>query len=67
MNTVTGTYVNDAEHGWTEIHPAWIVNGKGTACYTAAAVAKSVKTEINGNKAYFGGKGSSESDDRRET
>lgn len=52
--TVTGAYVDDRDHGWREIHPAWIVNGHGTPHYTAAAAAISVATGINGNKKVFG-------------
>lgn len=52
--TVTGAYVDDKDHGWREIHPAWILNGHGTANYTPAAAAASVATGIRGNKAYFG-------------
>ncbi|MDB5053027.1 MAG: calcium-binding protein, partial [Bacilli bacterium] len=27
---VTGSYVLDKHHGWLEIHPAWIINDKGS-------------------------------------
>lgn len=52
--TVTGAYVDDQDHGWREIHPAWIINGHGTANYTAASAAASVAAGIRGNEAYFG-------------
>lgn len=47
--TVTGAYVVDGEHGWMEIHPAWIVNNQGTVNYTAEAAQKSVTEGICGN------------------
>lgn len=47
--TVTGAYVKDADHGWTEIHPAWFVNGHGSAKYTAKAAAASVAIGLKGN------------------
>lgn len=47
--TVTGSYVNDHAHGWMEIHPAWFINGQGTASYTAAAAAASVLAGVCGN------------------
>lgn len=47
--TVTGAYVNDADHGWMEIHPAWFINGHGSAAYTSAAAAASVQTGLAGN------------------
>lgn len=47
--TVTGAYVNDTVHGWMEIHPAWLINGKGSVSYTAAAAQASVETGVCGN------------------
>lgn len=47
--TVTGAWVDDKDHAWNEIHPAWIVNGKGHIGYTAAAAQQSVITGICGN------------------
>lgn len=47
--TVTGAYVKDADHGWMEIHPAWLINGKGSPKYTTAAAAASVQTGLRGN------------------
>jgi hypothetical protein len=47
--TVTGAYVKDADHGWMEIHPAWFINGHGSAHYTAVAAAASVQTGLSGN------------------
>ena len=52
--TVIGAYVDDRDHGWREIHPAWIVNGHGTSHYTATAAAASVRTGVDGNKKVFG-------------
>lgn len=52
--TITGAYVSDKDHGWREIHPAWMINGRGTAHYTPAAAAESVAIGIRGNEAYFG-------------
>jgi len=47
--TVTGSYVLDKDHGWNEIHPAWIINGMGSPNYTDAAANASVQAGINGN------------------
>jgi len=47
--TVTGSYVEDADHGWMEIHPAWFINGKGSPAYTTAAAAASVQMGLKGN------------------
>jgi len=47
--TVTGPYVLDKDHGWMEIHPAWFVNGQGTASYTGAEAAASVQEALTGN------------------
>lgn len=58
--TVTGAYVDDRDHGWREIHPAWIINGHGTAAYTTSSAANSVRTGIEGNAKVFGKKGSTQ-------
>ncbi len=47
--TVTGAYVLDKDHGWMEIHPAWLINGKGSASYTAAEASASVQAGLHGN------------------
>ncbi|QQE81616.1 hypothetical protein GI364_24805 (plasmid) [Alicyclobacillus sp. SO9] len=47
--TFTGAWVDDKDHGWNEIHPAWLVNGKGKISYTSTAAKKSVITGICGN------------------
>ncbi len=47
--TVWGAWVDDKDHGWNEIHPAWIVNGRGTIDFTNAAADASVTTGICGN------------------
>ena len=47
--TVTGAYVLDKDHGWNEIHPAWLINGQGSVSYTQAAAAASVLTGLIGN------------------
>ena len=47
--SATGAYVTDADHGWMEIHPAWFINGHGSANYTASAAAASVQTGLSGN------------------
>ena len=47
--TVTGAYVLDKDHGWMEIHPAWLINGKGSALYTTAEASASVQTGLHGN------------------
>ncbi|QQE80424.1 hypothetical protein [Alicyclobacillus sp. SO9] len=47
--TFTGAVVDDKDHGWNEVHPAWLVNGKGKLSYTKAAARKSVVTGICGN------------------
>lgn len=47
--TMTGAYVLDSAHGWMEVHPAWIINGRGTSAYTAAAAAASVQAGVCGN------------------
>lgn len=52
--TVTGAYVLDTDHGWQEVHPAWIVNGRGATHYTERAAHASVETGIRGNERYFG-------------
>lgn len=47
--TVTGAYVLDKDHGWNEIHPAWLINGQGSVSYTQAAADTSVQTGLIGN------------------
>jgi len=47
--TVTGPYVLDKDHGWMEIHPAWFINGQGSANYTAAEATAAVQEALNGN------------------
>ena len=47
--TVTGSYVDDTDHGWMEIHPAWFINGHGSAAYTLSGAAASVQTGLCGN------------------
>jgi hypothetical protein len=39
--TATGAYVLNKKQGWFEIHPAWIVNGKGSINYTENEAKKS--------------------------
>jgi hypothetical protein len=39
--SVTGAYVLDKQHGWMEIHPAWIVDGKGSPDYDKTEAEKS--------------------------
>jgi hypothetical protein len=41
--TVTGAYVLDTLHGWMEIHPAWLINGKGSVTYTQSQLQQSMK------------------------
>lgn len=45
--TVTGAYVLDKDHGWNEIHPAWLINGKGSASYTQAEADRSVQIALS--------------------
>jgi hypothetical protein len=52
--TVTGAYVLDTDHGWEEIHPAWIIDGHGRVHYTAREARESVTTGITGNERHFG-------------
>lgn len=40
--TATGSYVLDLIHGWREIHPVWMINGKGSPAFTKSAAEKSV-------------------------
>lgn len=47
--SVTGAYVLDKAHGWNEIHPAWLINGKGSVNYTQAEAASSVQIGLVGN------------------
>lgn len=47
--TVTGAWVDDTDHGWNEIHPAWIVNGEGQLAFSKASAQASVITGICGN------------------
>jgi hypothetical protein len=47
--SVTGAYVKDNDHGWMEIHPAWFINGQGSASYTQADANASVTSGIEGN------------------
>ncbi len=58
--TVWGAWVDDKDHDWNEIHPAWIVNGRGTIAFTKAAAAASVTTGICGNGDRDCPKGSAE-------